>query len=141
MLHHASVPPSLASRPARRRPLIGLTSLIDVVFILLIFFMLASSFLDWRTIELNTPVRGAAAPALDGAMLVEVRRDDLRLSGETVSLDILADRVAKRLGRVPDQRVVVKPGDGVPLQDMIGVLDRLVAAGAHDLSLSRDGAR
>ena len=38
-------------RPTGR--LISLTPLIDVVFILLVFFMLASSFLDWRSIDLT----------------------------------------------------------------------------------------
>ena len=50
-----------AGRPqGRRRPLISLTPLIDVVFILLVFFMLASSFLDWRSIDLNAPAQAAA---------------------------------------------------------------------------------
>ena len=40
----------LESDEAAPRP-ISLTPLIDVVFILLIFFMLASSFLDWRAVD------------------------------------------------------------------------------------------
>lgn len=141
MPRHASALPPLASKQARRRPLISLTPLIDVVFILLIFFMLASSFLDWRTIELNAPSSGAAAPSLTGALLVEIRRDGLRLSGETVSLDRLAERVADRVARVPDQRVVVKPAQGVPLQETVTVLDRLAATGVADLSLARTQGR
>ena len=49
---------SFGQRASRRRALIGLTPLIDVVFILLVFFMLASSFLDWRAIDLTAPARG-----------------------------------------------------------------------------------
>ena len=37
----------------RKHSLISLTPLIDVVFILLIFFMLASSFAEWQFIELS----------------------------------------------------------------------------------------
>ncbi len=48
--------PSLrAVTDGRRRALISLTPLIDVVFILLVFFMLPSSFLDWRAIDLDPP--------------------------------------------------------------------------------------
>ncbi|MEM6945656.1 MAG: biopolymer transporter ExbD, partial [Pseudomonadota bacterium] len=50
MAHTASLPPRLANRP-RKRLRISITPLIDVVFILLVFFMLASSFLDWRSIR------------------------------------------------------------------------------------------
>lgn len=133
-------PQRLASKAARRRALISLTPLIDVVFILLIFFMLASSFLDWRAIELNAPAQAAAGTSVEGALLVEVRSDSLRLSGETVSLDALASRISARLETAPDQRVLVRPASGVALQQAVAVLDRLKAVGVSELSLIRDGA-
>src|SRR3546814_12993071 len=50
----ASPPPTRRfSRGPRRRVRISLTPLIDVVFILLIFFMLATSFVDDRAIEVE----------------------------------------------------------------------------------------
>lgn len=131
-------PPRRLANSGRRRALISLTPLIDVVFILLVFFMLASSFLDWRAITLDAPAGAAAGSSAEGALLVEVRPDGLRLSGETVSLDALAARVAERVAATPDHRVVVKPAPGVALQDTVGVLDRLAAAGAADLTLVRD---
>ena len=134
----APLPSHRARRPARRRSPISLTPLIDVVFILLVFFMLASSFLDWRAIELDALGKAAAAPSVEGALLVELRSDGLRLSGETLDLDALAARVAERLATKPDQRVLVKPTPGVVLQRAVAVLDRLTAAGARDLSLIRD---
>ena len=140
-----SARPRLASRAGkpqgRRRPLISLTPLIDVVFILLVFFMLASSFLDWRSIDLNAPAQAAAGPAMEGALLVEVRPGQLLLSGESVSLDVLTSRVAERVAAKPDQRVVVKSAVGVPLQDVVNVLDRLTEAGVAQLSLTRDRGR
>ena len=39
----------------RRRRAISLTALIDVVFILLLFFMLTSTFTHWKAIELEAP--------------------------------------------------------------------------------------
>ncbi|OOC09384.1 ExbD/TolR family protein, partial [Thioalkalivibrio halophilus] len=49
--------PTLDTGRPRRRNLISLTPLIDVVFILLVFFMLASSFLDWRAVELEASMK------------------------------------------------------------------------------------
>jgi len=129
------------NRPERHRSLISLTPLIDVVFILLIFFMLASSFMEWRSIQLNSPAPAAMGSSLEGALLVEVRNDSLRLSGETVSLDTLAVRVREHVAAKADQRVLVRPSSGVPLQDAVDVLDRLAAAGAAELSLIRDARR
>ena len=131
-----------ATRSGRRRSLISLTPLIDVVFILLVFFMLASSFQDWRAIELVTPAR-AEAPGvpMEGALLVEVRPDGLRLSTEPVSLEALVDRVGRRVIGQPDVRVLVKPAYGVELQEMVQVLDALAATGVTGLSLIRDPDR
>ncbi|RMD60628.1 MAG: biopolymer transporter ExbD [Alphaproteobacteria bacterium] len=126
---------------AKRRPSISLTPLIDVVFILLVFFMLVSTFLDWRSIELNVPTRTAAGASMKGALLVEVRPDGVRLSGETVSLDTLASRVGERVAARPDQRVLIKPAAGVALQETVRVLDRLAAVGAADMMLIRNPGR
>lgn len=135
-------PPSWRiARPRRRRQLISLTPLIDVVFILLVFFMLASSFLDWRSIVLAAPSDGAGAATMEGALLVEVRPQGLRLSGRPAGLDDLEAAVRHRLAEKPDQAIFVKPAAGVPLQRAVAVLDRLAAAGATRLSLIRDRSR
>lgn len=132
----AFAPASLANRPRPRRALVSLTPLIDVVFILLVFFMLASSFSNWRSIELNTPVHAGGRSTIGQALLVEVRQDGLRLAGVPVARAALASRVKERLGQQPDLRVLVRLADGVVLQEAITVFDRLTAAGIKDLSLA-----
>jgi len=143
MTPDASAPPSLqlANRGTRRRSPISLTPLIDVVFILLVFFMLASSFLDWRAIDLNAPGKAAAGASMEGALLVEIRRDGLRLAGQTIGLPDLAARVGEKIRGKPDRKVVVRPDKGVVLQDTVAVLDALAAAGVRDLSLIRKPGR
>lgn len=132
-------PSPLDAEPLRRQALVSLTPLIDVVFILLVFFMLASNLLDWRELEVATPAAARSAPALEGAMLVELRADgSVRLGGGTVSMDILEQRVAERIARKPDQRLVVKPQAGVALQTTIDVLEQLSRLGAKDVALLRD---
>jgi biopolymer transport protein ExbD len=131
---------TLAVKRTRRRPLISLTPLIDVVFILLVFFMLASSFVDWRAIGLTAPAVGDASTtgAVEGALLVEVRHDGLRFAGEFLPMDAIAERVSARLATAPDTPVLVKPAGGVNLQRTVNVLDRLTESGAAHLSLIRD---
>jgi biopolymer transport protein ExbD len=133
--------PQLASRKPRRRALISLTPLIDVVFILLVFFMLASSLIDWRSIKLDTPVQTAAGSAMEGALLVEVRADGLRLSGRAVTLDELEAQLRAQLAAHPDRRVVVKPVAEVSLQQAVAAVDRITAAGVRDVSLTRGRGR
>lgn len=132
--------PRLASS-RRRRALISLTPLIDVVFILLVFFMLASSFLDWRAIDLSAPAEAAAGSSMEGVLLVEIRNDGLRLSGESLALEDLVLEIEARVAENPEQRVLVRPAEGVTLQEAVEVLDRVAKAGASDLSLIRAGGQ
>jgi len=135
-------PPSwLIARPRRRRTIISLTPLIDVVFILLVFFMLASSFRDWRSITLSSPADGAPASGMEDAVLVEVRAGGLRLVDRPATPEAVEAAVRAALAGRPDRVVFVKPAPGVALQEVVAVLDRLAAAGAANLSLIRDGRR
>lgn len=128
---------SLADSVRPRRTLIRLTPLIDVVFILVVFFMLASSFSDWRAIDLTMRGGTAADAPMVGTLLLEIRRDGLRLSGESVSIDDLGTEVARRAAARPSLRVLVRPDQGVSLQEAVRALDRLAGTGASGISLIR----
>lgn len=128
----------LANPQTRRRNLISLTPLIDVVFILLVFFMLASNFLEWRSINLEPPAKSTgAARGMEGTLLIEIREDGLRLSGRPVTETELAELVADHLQESPDRSILVKPAPPVTLQETVKVLDILTAAGASNTSLIR----
>ena len=125
---------------ARKRPLISLTPLIDVVFILLIFFMLASSFMDWRAIDLDVPVQGTnAAASDDSVLLIKITPEDYRIGDEALTLDALTSRVIEHLAVKSDQRVLINPSAGIDLQRVITLLDRMTAVGAVNMTLVRDG--
>ncbi len=127
------------SPPARRRNLIGLTPLIDVVFILLVFFMLASSFLDWRSIALDLPGDGGE-PSADTAPLVIRIADDgaLSVDGEALELSELERRLTTLLDEDPMRAVIIRAADQVPLQRIVRVVDRLSAAGGTNMTLHRE---
>lgn len=139
----APMPPLFSTRPdaARRRSPISLTPLIDVVFILLVFFMLASTFLDWRSIEVAAPKQAGGGTTLEGSLLVDLRADGLRLAGQTLSLEEMAEQVNRRLAENPDTPILLRSGEGVAYGRLVEVLDRLNGAGATNLSLIASGVR
>lgn len=72
----------------RRRRHIGLTALIDVVFILLLFFMLSSTFTRWRTVDFESPVAGSSEATrepqivlLDTSGALKLHDSDFSISG------------------------------------------------------------
>jgi biopolymer transport protein ExbD len=129
--------PLLRAKTRRRRPLIGMTPMIDVVFILLIFFMLTSSFLDWRAIEMNTPAKAASTPSQDAALKVVIAETGLTLSGEAVSMEALVLRAAQETALDPDKRFLVEPAPGISFQRTVEVLDSLKSAKVSNVSLAK----
>ena len=125
------------SAPRRRRGLISLTPLIDVVFILLIFFMLATSFFDWRALDLTPPVQAAAGPAEETAFLITLNGEGIEADGAPVEEAGLADAIAAALAIQPDRSVLIAPQAGTPLQRTVTVLDIARSAGAQSVRLVR----
>jgi biopolymer transport protein ExbD len=124
------------ARTDRKRPLISLTPLIDVVFILLVFFMLASSFTEWRAIDLATANRTTATPSTDAALLLQVQADGaVDVSGEPLSPDALTARLEVLARADADRRVAVRPAPGVPLQRVVTVMEAASNAGFTSVSL------
>ncbi|KMW57722.1 Biopolymer transport protein ExbD/TolR [Candidatus Rhodobacter oscarellae] len=84
------------SRPARRRAL-SMTSLIDVIFLLLLFFMLSSTFSKFAEVELAAASAGGAAegeaPKIAFLELDEAR---LRLDGQELALAQVAVTLNER---------------------------------------------
>jgi biopolymer transport protein ExbD len=129
-------------RTTRKRPLISLTPLIDVVFILLLFFMLASNFSQWRTIDVMTPVSGGIQNDSEPSLLIQIESaGNIRLDGTPLTLDGLFGPAAAAIQQQPQRRIVVQPAADVSLQTIVSVLERLRAAGGQRIVLQRDSGQ
>lgn len=126
---------------ARPRRWLSLTPLIDIVFLLLVFFMLATQFAREQALPLDVPGRAVATSdaSLSGALLVRVRASgEVDIAGLSVSLDQLEQRVADLVrARGDAHRVVLRSEQGLGLQRLVQVLDRVRDAGATHVSLRR----
>ncbi|MGJ3256570.1 MAG: ExbD/TolR family protein [Alcanivorax sp.] len=128
-------PQKLASLSRRRKSPISLTPLIDVVFILLVFFMLASSFMDWRSLSLDTSAAGEPAPSDKMPFVVQIGADSLRLNGESMSPEQLIEQARSR---PKGQPVSLQPLADTPVQAVVVVMDALNEAWVQPLRLVED---
>ncbi|MGB0497042.1 MAG: ExbD/TolR family protein [Rubricella sp.] len=121
----------LQARRRARRP--GLTPLIDVVFLLVVFFMLASRFGPDASIALSA---GEAAPAdwTGPPRLVEVAAGELRLNGVAVAGAALAGALRPLMAE-PSNPVLVRPLASASTQELVGVLALLEEAGFETVVL------
>lgn len=110
-------------RPRRR---VSLTPMIDVVFLLLVFFMLAARFGAESALVLSA---GGGAAGWEGApRLVEVAPNAVRLNGAVVDEGALAEALAPILPE--GGAFVLRPVDGANLQRLVDLTEALEAAGA-----------
>ena len=118
----------------------NLTPMLDVVFNLIIFFMVATRFSQFeRKIDVRVP-RVAPAGALNPApakRIINVYQDgQITLEGQTVTLDQLTAELAAASQRSRDLGVVVR-GDGQgAFQNIAAVLNACRQAGVSDLGIS-----
>ncbi len=115
----------------RRKP--DLTPMIDVVFLLLVFFMLASRFSQDVSLPLAS-ASGAATEWTGAPRLVDVGPEGaVKLNGVTRNFD---DLLAE-LDRLTETRAdpVILRAKEADLQDLVSVMDRLTAAGFSRLIL------
>lgn len=121
----------ILARPARRRRM-SLTPMIDVVFLLLVFFMLAARFGIEGAIGLTA---GWAGQVYQGPpRLVEVLPDEVRLNGHAVDQDGLADALGALMA-TPDDTVVLRARGGADVQRLVDVMEALRTGGIARLAL------
>ncbi len=118
--------------------LIPLTPLIDVIFILLIFFMLASSYLDWRAIDLRVTTSDDPATVSQRALVIRLNADGSSHRGrDTLSPESLRSRIETAIAENSDLRVTILSEPGVALQRAVDTLDIVKGLGATDVSFAR----
>lgn len=121
-------------RTPRRRSGISLTALIDCVFILLLFFMLSSSFSQWRAVNLQAPVADAARSAEQPQVLLLGADSSLQLRGGDFHAGDYRD-LTNLAGLDAQRAVVLVPAADASLQDIVAALEKMQALGLSKLVL------
>ncbi len=118
--------------PERHRtPFISLTPLIDVVFILLVFFMLATRFGQFYDLPVNVQPADSINKPDDKWLVIEVEADgDLNLNGVSFTPDAVADRLD-----TAKTKVWVTVHADANLQQALAAVDAIKAAGVKDVQL------
>ena len=123
----------------RQRPELSISSLIDVVFLLLVFFMLAGSFLSLEALDLAAP--GTATASSGGgesnSLLVRLHDDGaVTLGNVVVEPDEIRGRVQEAFAEDADLKVVVVAPSEEAVQRLISVVDDIRMAGVEAISIA-----
>jgi biopolymer transport protein ExbD len=127
------------ARPRRRLAFIGLTPLIDMIFLLLLFFLLGSDFVTYGQSRLAPPRgTGGADSAPPPAIVTLAANGGLHLNGMPTDRAGLARETQKLTALNAAQAMVLMPNGRADIQQVTDVMDVLVMAGAETVSLERD---
>jgi len=136
---------NFSSRRFREEPEISLTSLIDVVFTLIIFFVVTTTFDERSAIQLDLPQAStdpASVPAQPLTIAIDPQGRYFIGSSEVLKRDAASLRQALEavVGDQRDQGVVVRADARTPHQSVVTALDVLGQLGFARVSIATVGA-
>ncbi len=117
---------------------ISLTSLIDVIFLLLIFFMVATTLIDpSRRLDIQLPeAKAASADTKSIPVTIEMgERGEVTLNGEKVDLPTLESRL-KAMGQENRKTAIVRADRRIDYGRVVAVLGICRASGFHDIGIA-----
>ena len=116
-----------------------LTSLIDIVFLLLIYFLLTTNFMVEEGIKIKLPQAKASAPQTEEVITVYVDKQGRAFLG-TLELSYagLFDRLRELIKHRTSKLVIVRADRAVILNKAVKVMDIAKAAGAERLCLATE---
>ncbi len=116
-----------------------LTSLIDIVFLLLVYFLLTTNFMVDEGIKIKLPQARASKPQTEETITVYVDKEGKSyLNDQEITMGNLFARLKEMIGDQKDKLVVVRADRGVILNKAVKVMDVAKAAGAGRLCLATE---
>jgi biopolymer transport protein ExbD len=124
------------SRPVTKQPPETIVALIDVVFFLLVFFMLIGRMDATAPFDVSPPTAATGADMPSGGITVSVSAEgDLAVDGIAVDDSALDSRVEERLAGTSETLVRINAHRDAELRHVLPLVTRLEALGARDVVL------
>ena len=112
------------------KPVINIASLVDVLFLLLIFFMVTSAFVEQPNIKLELPAtRHSEVSKIDKTVLTISRDGQLFLQNRPVDKINLEKELRRIILHTGDEVLVLKADKMVPYGDVVDIMDDAKGAG------------
>lgn len=116
---------------------INMAPLIDMIFILLIFFLVTTSFVKESGVEVKRPAAASAEPQPQAQMIIGINpQGQVYIEGRQIPLQRLQQRMADFHAQQPGASVVVAADRNSRTNTLMQVLDACRMAGVEDVSLA-----
>ena len=126
-----------------RAPKLALTSMLDVIFLLLCFFVTVSVFSQWESeIAISLPsAKTADEPGRQpGEIIVNLDREGaVKVNGPVMTLEDLESRLGRISKFYPGQQVIIRADKESRYESLVKVIDACRAGNVWNFSLATDG--
>ena len=116
---------------------VNITSLIDVIFILLIFFMVSTQF-KRSSLPLDLPRSEDSTQEQNTAKVLAVTVNVLELDGKPVTLDTLQDTLAGLYAQNPELALSLECERTVDFERIVQILTKIQAVGISRIGIVHD---
>ena len=116
---------------------IDVSPLIDMVFILLIFFMVTTTFVKDMKLDLNRP--SAASATLSNEKVIRVYIDnnsEVYIDNQPIKVWAMQSKLRDLLRSSTSKAVLVVTDTDIPVESLIDVIDECKQSGAQDVAVS-----
>jgi biopolymer transport protein ExbD len=126
-------------RAAEDEAQIDLTPMLDVVFIMLIFFIVTASFIKEAGVEVNRPEASTSNPKENVNILIAITgNDEVWMDGRRVDVRAVRANVERLHAENPKGAVVIQADKVSTTETVVKVLDASREAGVMDVSLATE---
>ncbi len=118
---------------------INITPMLDVVFILLIFFIVTANFIKEPGLEVNRPDSETAEPTENAAILIAVgNAGEIYMDGRRIDKRQVKANVVRLLAENPQGSVVIQADEKATADTIMAVMDGAREAGVYNISLASE---
>ncbi|MFP4597828.1 MAG: ExbD/TolR family protein [Persicimonas sp.] len=116
---------------------INVTPLVDIVLVLLIIFMVTTSYIVRQQIKVDLPKAASGESDVESTMVLSVSDDgDYFLDDEATTLDEIADETVTRLEAEPELRAIIAADKGVEYGRVVDLIDTIKQNGLDKFALN-----
>lgn len=119
---------------------VDMAPLIDMTFLLLIFFLVNTNFIKESGIEVERPEAAAGDSKKGDLILIAISSSGtFHMEGKPVDLASIRPKVSDALRRMPKAPVVIQADINARAQMIVDVIDECKLSGAKDINLATKG--
>lgn len=116
---------------------IDMTPMLDIVFIMLIFFIVTTSFVKEAGIEVNKPAAAKASASQSANIFVAINNNgEIWLDKRRVDVERVSANIEKLLAEQPTEVVVIQADKDAKHGVVVKVMDAIKEAGIEKISIA-----